>query len=152
MEMTRRSYAQFVATQSTTHPEPDFKRGTHAGTVIGDDAFAQKTLAAARQVHKPASPSLETICAAVGMAAGVSDASFRGASRNHATALARGAAAYLATHFGAGTLTELAGLVGRDAAQLGRMATKVRHASPTSPARQLVAKAEQILKYAAMQA
>jgi REP element-mobilizing transposase RayT len=148
----RRSYAEFVATESVTHPAPDFKRGTHAGMLIGDDAFAQKTLAAARHVEKPTAPSLAAICTAVGMAAGVSDSSLRGADRDHATTLARGAAAYLATHFCAGSLVELSALVGRDPSTLSREATKVRHANPASPGRLLAAKAEQILKYTTMQA
>jgi chromosomal replication initiation ATPase DnaA len=134
------------------HPAPDFKRGTHAGVLIGDDAFAQKTLAATRHLDKPTPPSLATICAAVGKVAGISDASFMGPNRDHATALARGAAAYLATQLGAGSLAELSTLVGRDPATLSREAKKIRHADPGSPGRVLAAKAEHFLKSATMQA
>jgi REP element-mobilizing transposase RayT len=151
-EQARQSYAEFVATESATHPAPDFKRGTHAGMLIGDDAFAQKTLTAARHPDKPTAPSLTAICAAVSMAAGVSDTSFRGTNRDHATTLARGAAAYLATQLGAGSLVELSALVGRDPSTLSREATKVRHAGPASPGRLLAAKAEHFLKSATMQA
>jgi REP element-mobilizing transposase RayT len=151
-EQARRSYAEFVATESTMHPAPDFKRGTHAGVLIGDDAFAQKTLASTRHLDKPTPPSLATICAAVGKVAGISDASFTGPNRDHATTLARGAAAYLAMQLSAGSLAELSTLVGRDPATLSREAKKIRHAGPGSPGRMLAAKAEHFLKSATMQA
>lgn len=145
LEQARLRYRRFVAMPKFLQIVPDFKRGTSAGRLIGNDQFARRMLNAAVTPGAAALPDLRTVCHAVCVAAGISEHAFRCRSRRRSLVQARSVAAYLVAERKAGSLADLARHLERDPANLSRSAEAVRRAADGHALKVLAQCAERIL-------
>lgn len=152
LQLVRWRYLRFVAMSDSLQDEPDFKRGTKAGALIGSEQFVLRILNLASASCPTAPPDLLSVCRAVGTAAGISEQAFLCRSRSRSLVQARAVAAYLLVERKAGHLTELARHLDRDAGNLSRAAESVRRASAGHAMRTLALCAERILDSTVLQA
>lgn len=143
-EEARVRYRRFVAMPFLLQKEPDFKRGTSEGRLMGDDHFTRRILSSL-DAPTAAPPTLQAVCRAVCAAAGINDAAFLCRSSSQPLVRARAVAAYLLMERKAGHLTDLGRYLGRDPANLSRAAESVRRAGGQHPLRTLALRAGRIL-------
>lgn len=147
-------YAHFMEEEPDTQlsPDPDFKRESGGKAIVGCDRFKQTVLSASKTRPELRKDATLAICAAVCLAAGVTELALRSGSRFRTIADARCAVVFIATCRRQCSLTALSVHLGRDASTLSRMARKMLTDEPASAARVIAARAEAILKNARMQA
>ena len=121
----REAFARFVIEGlSARLEEPAFGSDTVSGsTVYGDDAFAAKALARAKQATKPAR-TLQAYVGAVCAAAKITPDELFGPGRSRGPAKVRGLLAYLVRNDPSRTLAELARRSGRDVVTLSLAASR----------------------------
>lgn len=147
-------YAHFMEEEPDTQltPEPNFKRESGGKAIVGSDMFKQAVLGASRARHEMREDATVAICAAVCLAAGISELALRSGSGFRAIADARCAVVFLAKCRRQCSLAVLSSHLARDASTLSRLIRKMLTEKPDSAPRVLAARAEVILKNARMQA
>ncbi|MES2257221.1 MAG: transposase [Pseudomonadota bacterium] len=148
LRAARQRYRHFVGTHPDAKQEPDFKCGGRSGGLIGDEQVAHHMIGMAVSHQAFPAHGWQAICAAVCIAAGISEQALRSPSRKRALARARAAAAFLIMQYKAGTLAEFGRHIGRDPSSLSRFTEIVRSAPDDDATKRLVVRAGQILNNA----
>jgi len=119
------AYRVFVAdgiSEATRRNE--FHRGTHEERILGDNRFAEETLSRVNQARRRAF-SLTDVIAAVCRRYAISESQFKAQGKTRPYTEARAIAAFFVRESDHLSLTDLAGLLGRDVSALGKAAERI---------------------------
>ncbi|CAN7321826.1 transposase [Pseudoduganella sp. LjRoot289] len=145
-------YAQFMGAEPDTQESPDFKRERGGRAIVGEGLFKQEALKSSWSPSELRRESLLSICAAVCLAAGISELALCSGSGMRQIADARRAVVFLAKCRRQCSLVALGAHLGRDASTLSRQLQKMLAEKPDCAARVIATHAEEIMKNARMQA
>ena len=121
----RRRYAAFIRAGMGEGRREEFHRGSERPGVLGESDFVSRLhLHSARPVRS--APSLNCVLRAVCSREGLSPEAVRAPGCGHRASEARALTGLLAQDTGAGTLTAVAELVGRDVTTISRAVRKLR--------------------------